>query len=67
MSCKLLWVYIFIDKAGIVENLGQFDRLLKPGFNTINPCTERVTEVDLKIQFIHTSNNSVITKDNIQL
>ena len=26
--------------AGIVEEFGRFKRLLKPGFNLINPCSE---------------------------
>jgi erythrocyte band 7 integral membrane protein len=26
--------------VGLVETFGKFSRLLKPGFNLINPCSE---------------------------
>jgi erythrocyte band 7 integral membrane protein len=53
--------------AGIVEEFGKFSRLLYPGLNLINPCTESVTEVSMKIQCLKTGRQTVQTKDNINL
>ena len=58
--------YDFI-KAGLVENFGKFKRMLKPGFNLINPCTEEVTEVSLKIKMVSVGKHKIITKDNVNL
>ena len=50
-----------------MERLGQFNRLLKPGLNVINPCTEKVTEIDMKIKIIQVGNSGIITRDNVKL
>ena len=41
--------------------------MLKPGFNLINPCTEEVTEVSLKIKMVSVGKHKIITKDNVNL
>jgi erythrocyte band 7 integral membrane protein len=53
--------------AGIVEEFGKFDRLLFPGLNVINPCTESVTEISMKVQCVRAGKQTVHTKDNITL
>jgi regulator of protease activity HflC (stomatin/prohibitin superfamily) len=53
--------------AGIVEQFGRFTRMLKPGFNIINPCSEEVLEVDMRLNSEHLGKQMVITKDNITL
>lgn len=53
--------------AGIVEQFGRFTRLLKPGFNYINPCSEEVTTIDMKMKTVTLGKQVVMTKDNIQL
>ncbi len=53
--------------AGLVEAFGKFSRLLKPGFNRINPCSEEVHEVDMKIKLLSTGRNVTLTKDNVKL
>ena len=53
--------------VGLVESFGRFSRLLKPGFNLINPCADEVTQVDLRIQTVRAGKHAVITKDNVNL
>jgi len=42
MNCPLRQVRFLNNIAGIVEEFGKFNRLINPGFNMINPCTEEV-------------------------
>lgn len=53
--------------AGIVEQFGRFTRMLTPGFNIINPCSEEVIEVDMRLNTEHLGRQTVITMDNITL
>lgn len=53
--------------AGIVEQFGRFTRLLKPGFNYINPCSEEVTEIEMQMKTVTLGKQVAMTKDNIQL
>ena len=41
--------------------------MLKPGFNFLNPCTEEVVTVDMKIRSLLLGKQTVMTKDNIQM
>jgi regulator of protease activity HflC (stomatin/prohibitin superfamily) len=56
------------QKAGVVERLGKYNRLLTPGINILIPIIDlvRVT-LDLRIQQAHVPPQSVITKDNVQV
>lgn len=38
-----------------------------PGFNLINPCSEDVREVDLKIKIFPIGSHRLITKDNVEV
>lgn len=51
----------------MIESFGKFSRLLRPGFNRINPCSEEVREIDMKIRILSTGGSEVITKDNVKL
>jgi regulator of protease activity HflC (stomatin/prohibitin superfamily) len=53
--------------VGIVEQFGRFTRMLQPGFNYINPCSESVVEVDMRMRVNTVGRQIVMTKDNIQL
>lgn len=61
---QVRWHFIL---AGIVEEFGKFSRLINPGFNMINPCTEEIREVDMRIKIITPGANYCITKDNVKL
>jgi regulator of protease activity HflC (stomatin/prohibitin superfamily) len=62
---RMVWDKGYV--AGVVEEFGKFKRLLKPGFNMINPCTEEVAEVDLRIKLLDAGQHSTITKDNVKV
>ena len=59
--------YILSYIVGIVEQFGRFTRMLQPGFNYINPCSESVVEVDMRMRVGTVGRQIVMTKDNIQL
>ena len=50
-----------------MEEFGKFKRLLKPGFNMINICSEEVGTVDLRIKLLPTGQHPTITKDNVNV
>jgi regulator of protease activity HflC (stomatin/prohibitin superfamily) len=67
MSWLLPIVWGDLCVVGIVEEFGKFKRLLKPGFNMINPCTEEVAEVDMRIKLLDAGQHPTITKDNVKV
>lgn len=60
-------VLIFIQLAGIIEQFGKFKRLINPGLNFINPCSEQIRYVDMKINILTPGQNACITKDNVKV
>lgn len=67
MSCPLPLVNSMWYLAGIIEEFGKFKRLINPGFNMINPCSEDVREVDMRIKLLSVGINHAITKDNVKV
>lgn len=68
ICCMKCCVYeLQTSSAGLVEGFGKFTRLLKPGFNRINPCSEEVREVDMRIRVLGTGSHTTITKDNVKI
>lgn len=56
------------QRVGVVERLGKFHRLLKPGVNILIPIIDNVrTYHDLRIQQANVPPQTVITKDNVQV
>ena len=49
-----------------MEEFGKFSRMLKPGFNLINPCSEEVTLVDLRLRVMNVGRHQTMTKDNVK-
>lgn len=41
--------------------------MLTPGFNMVNPCSEEVRLVDMRIKLLPTGSDSFITKDNVNV
>ena len=41
--------------------------MLHPGLNLINPCSEEVIDIDLRIKSFFIGKQHVLTKDNISL
>ena len=50
-----------------MQEFGQFKRLLTPGFNLVNPCSEEIVEVDMKIKLVSIKKYEFITKDNVKV
>jgi regulator of protease activity HflC (stomatin/prohibitin superfamily) len=50
-------------QQAVVTVLGQFKKVLNPGFNRVNPIAV-VTKVDLRTQVLEVPRQEVITKDN---
>lgn len=56
------------QEVGVVERLGKFHKLIKPGLNVVIPVIDRVRKVlDLRIQQANVPPQTVITKDNVQV
>ncbi|MHA0856113.1 SPFH domain-containing protein [Paenibacillus sp. CMAA1364] len=56
------------QRVGVVERLGKFHRLLKPGLNILIPVIDHVRVYhDLRIQQANVPPQTVITKDNVQV
>ncbi|MFC5651447.1 SPFH domain-containing protein [Paenibacillus solisilvae] len=56
------------QRAGVVERLGKFNRLLTPGLNILIPLIDHVrTYHDLRVQQANVPPQTVITKDNVQV
>ncbi|MEB3100993.1 SPFH domain-containing protein [Paenibacillaceae bacterium T2] len=54
--------------VGVVERLGKFQKLLRPGLNIVIPVIDRVRLYhDLRIQQANVPPQTVITKDNVQV
>lgn len=53
--------------AGLIETFGKFSRMLKPGLNLINPCSEEVRLVDLRLKVMSAGRHPAQTKDNVKV
>lgn len=53
--------------VGLVSRFGQFYKSVDPGLVNVNPCTESLRKVDVKIQIISIGRQSVITRDNVNV
>lgn len=64
MSVKIIPQQI----VGVVERLGRFNKLLRPGLNIVIPVIDRVRAYhDLRIQQANVPPQAVITKDNVHV
>lgn len=53
--------------VGLVSRFGQFYKSVDPGLVQINPCSESLRIVDVKIQLTTVPQQRVTTKDNVSL
>ncbi|KAH8600730.1 hypothetical protein B0O99DRAFT_563739 [Bisporella sp. PMI_857] len=54
-------------KVGLVTKFGRFYRAVDPGLVKINPLSERLIQVDVKIQIVEVPKQVCMTKDNVTL
>ncbi|MCJ1446433.1 MAG: hypothetical protein MMC23_006938 [Stictis urceolatum] len=53
--------------VGLVTKFGRFYRAVDPGLVKINPLSERLVQVDVKIQIVEVGQQVCMTKDNVTL
>jgi len=53
--------------VGLVTKFGRFERAVDPGLVQINPLSENLIQVDVKIQIVEVAKQVCMTKDNVSL
>jgi len=53
--------------VGLVTKFGRFTRAVDPGLVKVNPLSERLIQVDVKIQIVEVPRQVCMTKDNVTL
>jgi erythrocyte band 7 integral membrane protein len=53
--------------VGLVTKFDRFHRVVDPGLVKVNPLTERLIQVDVKIHIVEVPRQVCITKDNVTL
>ncbi|KAH8819971.1 stomatin family protein-like protein [Xylogone sp. PMI_703] len=52
-------------QVGLITKFGRFHRAVDPGLVKINPLSERLIQVDVKIQIVEVPEQICMTKDNV--
>jgi len=62
-------IYRRVDQGsvGLVTRFGKYTRMTEPGLTRVNPFSERMYTVDVKVQVLMVPEQSCITKDNVNL
>jgi len=53
--------------VGLITKFGRFTRAVDPGLVKVNPLSERLIQVDVKIQIVEVPRQVCMTKDNVTL
>lgn len=53
--------------VGLISRFGQFYKAVDPGLTAVNPCSESIKRVDVKIQLSNIPTQSIITRDNLSI
>ncbi|KAG0369053.1 hypothetical protein BC939DRAFT_463875 [Gamsiella multidivaricata] len=53
--------------VGLISRFGKFYKIVDPGLTKINPVTEKLTKVDIKIQIADIPRQVIMTKDNVNV
>ncbi|KAL4446010.1 hypothetical protein ABPG74_011002 [Tetrahymena malaccensis] len=51
--------------SGLITRFGKYVRQTKPGLIYVNPCTDKLIQVDMRLQVIDLDKQSILTKDNV--
>ncbi|KAL1971253.1 hypothetical protein VTN77DRAFT_205 [Rasamsonia byssochlamydoides] len=54
-------------EVGLISKFGRFERAVDPGLVKVNPLSERLITVDVKIQIVEVPRQVCMTKDNVTL
>lgn len=52
-------------EVGLISKFGRFERAVDPGLVKVNPLSERLITVDVKIQIVEVPRQVCMTKDNV--
>jgi hypothetical protein len=53
--------------VGLITKFGRFYKAVDPGLVKVNPLSENLTQVDVKIQIVEVPKQVCMTKDNVNL
>jgi regulator of protease activity HflC (stomatin/prohibitin superfamily) len=52
-------------EVGLVTKFGRFERAVDPGLVKVNPLSEHLTSIDVKVQIVEVPRQVCMTKDNV--
>ncbi|KAK4101925.1 hypothetical protein N658DRAFT_424829 [Parathielavia hyrcaniae] len=59
------WKEVDQGHVGLVTRFGRFYKAVDPGLIQVNPLSEKLTSVDIKIQIVEVPKQTCITRDNV--
>lgn len=65
ICCPNPWKTVGQGNVGLVTKFGRFYKAVDPGLHQINPLSERLIQVDVKIQIVEVPKQVCMTKDNV--
>ncbi|KAG9061497.1 hypothetical protein KI688_007075 [Linnemannia hyalina] len=67
ICCPNPYKSIAQGSVGLITRFGKFYKIVDPGLTKINPVTEKLTKVDIKIQIADIPQQVIMTKDNVNV
>ncbi len=61
------WQVVKQSQQALMQRFGKYMKTLDPGLHYVNPCTEKILRIDLKIEIIDLVKQVILTKDNITI
>lgn len=52
---------------GMFKRFGRHIKVVKPGLHYVNPCTDQLNSIDLRITVLDLDRQSIMTKDNVTI
>ncbi|BCS83434.1 stomatin family protein/prohibitin-family membrane protease subunit ybbk [Cotonvirus japonicus] len=67
--CGQCYPYKSINKGskGVIQEFGRFKREIPDGMHYVNPVTEKISEIDMKIKVIDLGKKNVMTSDKLSI
>jgi regulator of protease activity HflC (stomatin/prohibitin superfamily) len=67
VCCPNPYKHVNQGNVGLVTKFGRFYKAVDPGLVKVNPLSERLLQVDVKIQIVEVPKQVCMTKDNVTL
>ncbi len=67
--CFIDYPYQIVPQSheGIYQRFGRYMKTVRPGLHYINPCTQTLGVISLKIKVMDLQRQNIITKDNVSI